>query len=220
MALVDFVGKIHKKTKRNYLERMTQDDKAYCAQVAKKFGKDYWDGKRRYGYGGYYYDGRWEELAKKMADYYNLEEGDSVLDVGCGKGFLLYDWKRLYPQAKIKGIDISSYAVKEAKKEVKPFIEIGSACSLPYSDNYFDLVVSINTLHNLSIYELKKALGEIERVSKKNSYVVVESYRNEKEKTNLLCWQLTCECFFSPKEWEWIFSEFGYTGDYSFIFFE
>ena len=67
---------------------------------------------------------------------------------------------------------------------------------------------------------LKKALKEIMRVSRGKSYIVMESYRTEEEKANLLYWQLTCECFFTPAEWEWLFKEFGYTGDYSFIFFE
>jgi protein-L-isoaspartate(D-aspartate) O-methyltransferase len=220
MAFVDFMSQLHTKTKRNYLERMAKHDKAHCAQIAKKLDREYWDGDRKYGYGGYYYDGRWKKVVEDMKRHYDLQSGQKVLDIGCGKGFFLYDLKEIVPGVKIKGIDVSKYALDNSKEEVKEFLDLGSACDLPYPDNYFDLVVSINTLHYLYIDGLKKALKEINRVSKGNEYIVVESYRNEAEKANLLCWQLTCECFFTPQEWEWIFSESGYKGDYSFVFFE
>jgi len=220
MACIDFISQLHNKTKRDYLERVIKDNKAECAQVAKRLDKDYWDGDRKYGYGGYRYDGRWKPVVKDMVEHYGLKAGHRVLDVGCGKGFLLYDIKLLIPDIEIKGIDISKYALNHSKEEVKSSLDLGSACNLPYSDNCFDLVISLNTLHYLYIYELEQALKEIERVSKGNSYIVVESYRNESEKANLLHWQLTCECIFTPQEWEWLFKKFGYRGDYSFVFFE
>lgn len=220
MAYVDFLSQLHRKSKRDYLERVIKHNKAKCAQEAKKFGKNYWDGNRKYGYGGYLYDGRWAPVARDIVTYYKIKDGKRILDVGCGKGFLLYETKLLVPQAEVRGIDISSYAIEHSKEEVKPFLDLGSAQKLPYPDNYFDFIVSINTLHNLHINDLEKALKEIERVGKGNSYVVIESYRNEIEKANLLYWQLTCECFFTPEEWGWLFNKFGYTGDYSFIFFE
>lgn len=220
MAYIDFISQLHNKVKRDYLERVTKYDKAECAQVAKRLDKDYWDGDRKYGYGGYRYDGRWKPVVKDMVEHYGLKAGHRVLDVGCGKGFLLYDIKLLIPDIEVKGIDISEYALKHSKEEVKPFLDSGSACNLPYSDNCFDLVISLNTLHYLYIYELEQALKGIERVSKGNSYIVVESYQNESEKANLLHWQLTCECIFTPKEWKWLFNKFGYTGDYSFVFFK
>ncbi len=220
MPYVDFITRLHKKTKRNYLERVTKHNKAECAKIAKRYGKEYFDGDRRYGYGGYKYDGRWRVVAEDMIKYYNLTPSSSILDVGCAKGYLLYEFTQLLPGVKIAGIDISKYAIANAKEEVKPFLQVGLAQNLPYKDNSFDLVISITTLHNLYIYDLKKAISEIERVSRRHKYIVVESYRNEEEKVNLLYWQLTCECFFTPEEWEWIFKEFGYTGDYSFIFFE
>ncbi len=220
MAYIDFVSKIHQKTKRNYLERVIEHDKAACAEIAKKFGKDYWDGDRKYGYGGFRYDGRWRAVAEDMVKHYGLKPGQSVLDVGCGKGFLLYDFTQVLPGLKVSGIDISEYAIENAKEEVKPFLRQGLAQELPYEDNSFDLVISITTLHNLYIYDLKKALQEIERVGKKNKYIVVESYRNEQEKVNLMYWQLTCESFYSPQEWEWLYKVCGYTGDYEFIYFE
>ena len=219
MAYVDFISKIHKKTKRDYLQRVTAD-KAQCAKIAKKFGVDYWDGDRRYGYGGFKYDGRWRIVARDIARYYKLKAGMKVLDVGCGKGYLLYDLMQAVPGLQCQGIDISRYAIAHAKEEVKPFLKQGLAKKLPFKNHSFDLVVSINTLHNLYLYDLQKALAEIRRVRKSKSYIVLESYRNETEKNNLLNWQLTCECFFTPAEWKWLFKEFGYPGDYSFIFFE
>lgn len=220
MAYIDFISKLHQKTERDYMLRVVEHDKAACAEVAKKFGRDYWDGDRKYGYGGFRYDGRWRIVAEDMVKHYGLQPGQTVLDVGCGKGFLLYDFTQVLPGLKISGIDISDYAIENAKEEVRPFLKQGLAQELPYEDNSFDLVISITTLHNLYLYDLKKAIQEIERVSKKSSYVVVDSYRNERERVNLMYWQLTCECFFTPEEWEWIYNEFGYTGDYSFVFYE
>ena len=155
-----------------------------------------------------------------MIARYNLSENARILDVGCGKGFLLHEFKKLLPKAEIRGIDISAYAIENAKEEVKEYLQIGNAIKLPFEDREFDLVYSITTLHNLYNYELKKAILEVQRVSKKNSFILVDSYRNERERVNLLYWQLTCESFFTPQEWVWLFNEYGYTGDYEFIYFE
>jgi protein-L-isoaspartate(D-aspartate) O-methyltransferase len=220
MPEIDFISSVHKKTTRNYLERVTEYPKAESAKIAKKFDFDYWDGDRKVGYGGFYYDGRWKPVACALRDHYHLKSGDKVLDVGCGKGFLLYDLMMAIPGIEVYGIDISRYAITHAKEEVRPFLQEGRAECLPFVDNTFDLVISITTLHNLYCFNLEKALKEIERVGKKNKYIVVESYRNEEEKVNLLYWQLTCECFFTPGEWRWWFEKTGYTGDYSFIYFE
>ncbi|MEA1961535.1 MAG: class I SAM-dependent methyltransferase, partial [Bacillota bacterium] len=184
MSRVDFVSRLHKKTGRNYLERVLNYDKAECAMIARQFARDYWDGERQYGYGGYKYDGRWRPIAQDMAEYYRMEAGQKVLDVGCGKAFLLYELSQVVPGLEVAGIDISSYAIDNTKEEVKGFLRVGNARELPYEDNSFDLVYSITTLHNLCVYDLKQAVQEIERVSRKNSYIVVESYRNEREKVN------------------------------------
>ena len=149
-----------------------------------------------------------------------MQAGDKGLDVGCGKGFLLYDFTEVLPGLEVSGLDISSYAIENAKPEIKDRLQVGSANVLPFADHEFDLVVSINTLHNLYCYDLFAALKEIERVGKKHKYICVESYRNEEEKANLLYWQLTCEAFNTPAEWEWWFKLTGYTGDCSFIYFE
>jgi protein-L-isoaspartate(D-aspartate) O-methyltransferase len=223
MAYIDFLSGIHKSTKRDYLARVNDPDfpKAKAAELAKKWDYDYWDGDRRINYGGYkYIPGRWEKVAKAMADHYGIKAGDRILDVGCGKGFLLYDFTLVVPGIEVYGIDISRYAIDNAKEEIRDRLAAGSATNLPWPDRHFDLVYSLNTLHNLHCYDLDKALREIERVGRKNKYICVESYRNETEKANLLYWQVTCEAFNTPEEWEWWFRQTGYTGDYSFIYFE
>ena len=220
MAYIDFISILHTKTKREYIPRIAEVDKAACATVAKKFGKDYWDGERKYGYGGYHYDGRWRGVAENIAKHYKLQPGQRVLDIGCGKAFLLYELTQVVPGLEIVGIDISQYALDHAKEEIRPFLRYGSAQELSYPDNYFDLVLAVNVLHNLPVFELKKAVKEINRVTRENSYIVAESYRNEQEKVNLFCWQLTCEAFFTPDEWQWLLAEWGYTGDHSLVYFE
>lgn len=223
MAYIDFLSVVHKSTKRDYLARVNDPDfpKAVAAERAKKWDFDYWDGDRRINYGGYkYMPGRWEKVAKAMADHYGIKPGDKVLDVGCGKGFLLYDFTLVVPGVEVYGIDVSQYAIDNSKEEVRDRLTVGNATRLPWPDQHFDLVYSLNTLHNLHCYDLDPALREIERVGKKNKYVCVESYRNEVEKANLLYWQVTCEAFNTSEEWAWWFKQTGYTGDHSFIYFE
>jgi protein-L-isoaspartate(D-aspartate) O-methyltransferase len=220
MAYIDFVMKVHKSTRRDYVGRVLECDKAEAAEVAGRFDRDYWDGERRYGYGGYRYDGRWRPVAEEMAWHYRLEPGMSILDVGCGKGFLLYEFTQVLPGCRLAGLDISAYAITNAKEEVRPHLRVGTAAELPYPDRSFDFVVSINTLHNLYNYDLYAALKEIERVGRGAKHITVEAYRNEREKVNLLYWQLTCRAFHTPKEWEWLLGHAGYTGDYGYIVFE
>ena len=222
MQEVDFMSILHKKTERDYLARVNDKDypKYKAAELAKKFDYDYWDGDRRINYGGYkYIAGRWEKVAKEMIKFYRLKKNAKILDIGCGKGYLLFDFKKCLPEAEIYGLDISSYAIKNGKEEIKENLILGNATKLPWSDSSFDLVISIMSLHCLKAYDLIKALKEMERVGK-NKYLCVESYRNEKEKANLLYWQVSCEAFNTPDEWLWWFSQTGYKGDYSFIYFE
>jgi len=165
-------------------------------------------------------NGRWRVVAEEIARHYQLPNDARILDVGCGKAFLLYEFTRVLSEARVTGLDVSEYAIQNAKAEVRPFLQMASAPALPFRDRSFDLVISILTLHNLYAFDLWKALAEIERVGRGAKYVVVETYRNEREKVNLLYWQLTCRAFHTPAEWEWVFGRSGYTGDHSFIVFE
>lgn len=217
--LLNIVTKLHTATTRDYVARMN-DDKVKSMIKSKEYGYDYWDGDRKYGYGGYKYDGRHKAVALDLIEQYNLKDGCKILDVGCGKAFLLYELKLLLPNATIVGFDSSEYALENAKEEVKKNLFCHKAQdAYPYSDKEFDLVISFTTLHNLKIYDLKKAVQEIERVGKEK-FIMVEAYRDEAELFNLECWALTCESFFQPDEWTWLYSEWGYSGDYEFIYFE
>ena len=223
MAYHDFMSVLHKSTSRNYLARVNEPEypKAKAAALAKGWSYDYWDGDRRINYGGYrYLPGRWEKVAEALVHHYDLPDNPKILDVGCGKGFLLFDLLKVRPDAQIYGIDISEYAIENSKEEIRDRLQIGNATDLPWPDDYFDLVISLNTFHNLYNYELADALREFERVGKEHKYLCVESYRNESEKVNLLYWQVTCEAFCTPKEWEWWFEYAEYSGDHSFIYFE
>jgi ubiquinone/menaquinone biosynthesis C-methylase UbiE len=220
MALREFVSLIHKSTKRDYVARVTQRDKADVADLALRWDYDYWDGSRETGYGGYKYDGRWRKVADAMIAAYGIQPGMRVLDVGSGKGFILHDFREALPGLEVAGIDVSQYGVDHTMDSVKPFCRVGSATSLPWPDRHFDLVISINTLHNLYNYELWQAFGEIERVARGARYICVEGYRNEREKVNLMYWQLTCRAFHTPKEWQFVFDQTGYRGDHEFIYFE
>jgi len=221
MELIDFIGPVHRATARDYVARVTEADKAECATIAKKFGKDYWDGARHHGYGGYFYDGRWRPIAERMAAHYNMKAGDRLLDVGCGKAYLLYELTQVVPGLQVTGVDISEYGLANAKEEVRSNLQFANATDLPFEDGAFDIAISLATYHNLFVFDALAALREIQRVcAGTRKYVMVESYQNESEKANLLYWQLTCESFFTPDEWLWCFSQAGYNGDYGFIYFE
>ncbi|SMF30423.1 class I SAM-dependent methyltransferase [Desulfovibrio gilichinskyi] len=216
--LLNLITPLHKSTTREYLPRM-MDEKVECMLKAKVYEFDYWDGDRRYGYGGYSYKaGYWAPIAQGLIDHYSLKKGSKILDVGCGKAYLLYELYLLGMD--VLGFDISRHGLGDAKEEIRDKLFVHRAeYPFPFADNEFDLVISVNTLHNLQIFDLKNSLQEMERVGKR-SYMCTESYRNELEQFNLQCWALTCESFFDKDEWVWVFNEFGFTGDYEFIYFE
>lgn len=183
-------------------------------EIAKRFGREYFDGERGQGYGGYRYDGRWVPIAERLRDYYGLRAGDRVLDIGCAKGFLLHDVRAVVPGVEVSGLDISPYAIANAMDDVKPFLLVGTADALPYGDKAFDLVVSINTVHNLPLARCEAALREMERVGRRGKYVQVDSYRDDVERENFERWQLTAVTYFDPDGWRRVFARAGYTGEY------
>ncbi len=215
-----FINKLHNSSKRNYLKRM-MNQKVNGMKIASKYGYDYWDGERKYGYGGYkYIPGRWQEVAKKLITNYSLNNDSKILDVGCGKAYLLHEIKLLLPNIKIYGFDISGYAISKSKDTVKKNLFIHDANKkFPFKNKKFDLAISLATLHNLNINGLFSSIKEIERVAKKK-YIMVESYNNYQELFNLQCWALTCKSFFSVKDWQWIFKTNKYKGDFEFICFK
>jgi ubiquinone/menaquinone biosynthesis C-methylase UbiE len=206
--------KKYPKTKRDLSKRgneKTEEDRI----IARRFDKEFFDGDRKNGYGGYYYNSKfWTEVVKDLNNFYKLKNGSKILDIGCGKGFMLFDFMKLNPNFVLEGIDISDYAITNAVPEVKKFLKVGDAKNLPYEDNSFDLVISINTTHNLEINQCKKALSEMQRVSRKDKYLIVDAYSNEIEKDRIFAWNLTAKTILSTNEWINLFEEAGYTGHY------
>ncbi len=206
--------KNYPKTKRDLKERAeskTEEDRA----IARQFGKDFFDGDRNHGYGGFGYMSRfWQPVIPTFKEHFNLDSNSKVLDVGCAKGFMLFDMRELIPNITVRGIDISSYAIENSKEEVKEFLSVADARVLPFEDNSFDVVISINTIHNLERDECAKALQEIERVSRGKSFITVDAYRNDEEKEAMYAWNLTAKTIMSVDEWMAFFDEVGYTGDY------
>ena len=206
--------KNYPKTKRDPLARAaekTEEDRI----IARRFDKDFFDGDRKVGYGGFNYHPRfWQPVVPTFQRHYNLTSISSVLDVGSGKGFMMYDFSLLIPGITVKGIDISKYAIENTIEEMKPHVQVANAISLPFPDNSFDLVISINTVHNLAKEECGIALQEIERVSRGSSFVVVDAYRTEEEKKLMYAWNLTGMTIMHVDEWKNFFNEMIYTGDY------
>jgi SAM-dependent methyltransferase len=202
------------RTKRNVTERAqskTEEDRA----VARQFGREFFDGDRRHGYGGFHYHPRfWQPVIPTFQTQYNLKAGDRILDVGCAKGFMLHDLMQLIPGIEVNGVDVSHYAIENAIDSVRPFVQVADVRRLPYEDKSFDLVISINTIHNLEIGELKQALREIQRVSRGASFITVDAYRNEQEKELMYGWNLTAKTILHVDAWKQLFREEGYTGDY------
>ena len=202
------------KAKRDVSKRREEKTEEHRV-IARKFGRDFFDGDRKVGYGGFRYDPKyWTEVVKDISNYYELKSGDKILDVGCGKGFMLYDFFKLNPQFDIYGIDISEYAVNNCIDSLKGKLKVGNAVSLPYPDKYFDLVISINTHHNLDEEDIIKSFNELQRVTKKNSYVILDAYSSEKEKEELLNWNLTAKTIKHVDDWKKFFEKINFKGDF------
>lgn len=202
------------RTKRNVEERgatKTEEDR----RIARQFGKEFFDGDRQHGYGGFNYMPRfWQPVIPTFQQHWGLTSGSSVLDVGCAKGFMMHDMAELIPGITVKGIDVSAYAIENAIDDMKPHVQVADARKLPFPDKSFDVVISVNTIHNLERDDCAQALREIQRVSRKGGFVTVDAYRNAEEKERMYAWNLTARTIMSVDEWVAFFKEAGYTGDY------
>lgn len=201
-------------TKRNALERAkTKTDADRC--LARRFGKEFFDGSRDHGYGGFNYHPRfWEPVIPDFQKHFQLTAKSSVLDIGCAKGFMMHDMARLIPGITVKGIDVSEYAIKNTIENMKPYCQVACATQLPFPDKSFDCVISITTLHNLEKPQLIQAVKEIERVKRKYSFITVDAYHDDAEKERMMAWNLTAKTVLHVDEWKKLFKEAGYTGDY------
>jgi ubiquinone/menaquinone biosynthesis C-methylase UbiE len=202
------------KTKRNLEERVASKTEADRA-IARQFGREFFDGDRNHGYGGFNYFSRfWQPVIPTFQQHWKLDHNSSILDVGCAKGFMMHDLAELIPGITVRGIDISEYAIEHAMQDMRPYVQVANAIKLPFDDKSFDVTISINTVHNLEREECARALQEIERVSRKGSFITVDAYRNAEEKERMYAWNLTAKTIMSVDEWVQFFEEIGYTGDY------
>ncbi|ABD08503.1 SAM binding protein [Rhodopseudomonas palustris HaA2] len=202
------------RTKRNVDERgqtKSEEDRA----VARQFGKEFFDGDRRHGYGGFNYMPRfWQPVIPTFQAHFGLDASSSVLDVGCAKGFMLHDMAELIPGITVKGVDVSAYAIEHGIDDMRPHLSVASAVDLPFPDKSFDVVISINTVHNLVRDDCARALREIERVARRGAFITVDAYRDEEERRRMMAWNLTAQTIMHVDEWTAFFDEIGYTGDY------
>ena len=206
------------KSKRNTNERAEVKTPEMIA-IARQYGKEFFDGDRKHGYGGFSYNPRfWQPVIPDMIEHFGLKAGMKVLDIGCAKGFMLHDMQELIPGIELCGVDVSTYAIEHSLETVKSILSVADAKELPFDDNSFDVVISINTIHNLDRNDCAIALKEIERVGKGKAFITVDAYRNEAEKQRMMEWALTAKTIMSVDEWKLFFKEAGYTGDFYWFF--
>jgi len=202
------------KSKRNVEDR-GQSKTEHDRSIARRFGKEFFDGDRSQGYGGFSYMPRfWQPVIPTLQQHFGLTAQSSVLDVGCAKGFMLHDLAEAIPGITVEGIDVSEYAIAQAMDDMRDHVRVADARELPFADDSFDVVISINTVHNLVREECGRALREIERVARGKSYITVDAYRNEEERQRMFAWNLTAQTIMHVDEWKAFFAEVGYTGDY------
>lgn len=210
---IDLLAK-YPKVKRDLNARLKAKSEDARA-IGRQFGFEYFDGDRNHGYGGFTYQERfWKPVVPDLISHYGLTRESRVLDVGCAKGFLLHDLQEALPGIEIQGVDISNYAIQNAIESVRGKLKVGDARKLEFEDNSMDLVISINTIHNLNRDDCAVALGEIQRVSGGKAFITVDAYRNEIQKERMEAWNLTALTMMSVEEWKQFFDEVGYDGDY------
>ena len=176
MAKINLMGKYPKSNRASISKERIEVSDEMRAE-ARKFDWLYFDGPREFGYGGYNYHPRFfTGVVRDFINHFSLQDGDSILDVGCGKGFMLYDFSKALPNLKIRGLDISRYCYTNALPEIQPYFDIGSCDKLPYKDKSFDVVISIATIHNLDLDGVKRAISEIVRVSRRGAYIKVNGF--------------------------------------------
>jgi ubiquinone/menaquinone biosynthesis C-methylase UbiE len=201
------------KTKRD-IEKRHEAQTPENVAIARRYGREFFDGPREQGYGGYHYDGRWRQVAEDYVRHFGLKPGDRVLDVGCAKGFLVKDLMTACPGLEVFGIDISEYALMHCEPEVVGRLHLGSADKLPFPDNSFAGVISLNTIHNFERQDAIRAVREVERLAPGRGFIQVDSYHTPEQREIFMSWVLTAKFHDYPKGWLEVFATAGYTGDY------
>ena len=214
MREFDILGKYPKPKKPRIVSKNIRTIKNRI--IASYRGKEFYDGKRENGYGGLKYDGRWTKIAKRIFKIYKLKQNAKILQIGCDKGFLLHDIKKIYPKSKVRGIEISDYAIKSSKKSIRKFIKKSIFSKLPFEKNMFDLVIAIGPVYSLNLPDAIKCLKEIKRVGKGKSFITLGAYENEKDYRLFKYWTLLGSTILSKKEWKRVLKHTKYTGDYKF----
>jgi len=217
MAEINLLAR-YPRARRNILARKQAQEAN--RMLARQFGREYFDGTRDQGYGGYRYDGRWIPIARDIAAHYGLKAGDRVLDVGCAKGFLLRDLMEVVPGLEVWGLEISQYGIENCHPDARGRIVRGSAQRLPFPSASFAAVLSINVIHNLRYDACVEAVREMERVAPGRGYIQVDAYRNDDEREIFLDWVLTADTYGKPEMWRELFARAGYTGDYYWTIIE
>ena len=186
-------------------------------RLACEFNYEYFDGPRKLGLGGYkYIPGFWKPVVEDFVEFYKLSDSSSLLDVGCGKGFTLFDFCQNLPGLRIRGLEYSKYCYNNSLPIIRPHIDLGCCSTLPYESNSFDLAISIATIHNLDKNGVKRSIRELMRVSK-SSYIKVNGYTNQIEKEKLNNWNLVAKTILHVDEWHDLFLEVGYDREWEFF---
>ena len=218
MAEVNLLARLPK-SKRN-IEKRKEAQTAENIAISRQYGEQYFDGPREVGYGGYRYDGRWIPIAEDFVKHFNLKAGERVLDVGCAKGFLVKDLMKVCPGLEVFGLDISEYALMHCEPEAVGRLHLGSADKLPFPDNSFSAVISLNTIHNFERHDAIRAVREVERLAPGRGFIQVDSYRTPAQRELFLSWVLTAKFHDYPDGWTRLFKEAGYTGDWYWTILE
>ena len=187
--------------------------------IASLKGKDFYDGHRDQGMGGYKYDKRWSNVAFKLVEFFKLDNNSKILLVNAAKGYLLYELKKILPKAEIYGLEESKYAISKSKKEIKKYMMFHEGYKISFKNNYFDFIFAPGYIYEFSLKDIIKSLQELKRVSlnKKNIYITLGSYFNMSSFNKMKHWSLLGTTILKENEWEYILKKLNYKGYYEFV---
>lgn len=184
--------------------------------IASERGKEFYDGDRNNGYGGYKNDGRWRPVAQKIIEEYNLE-GGSILHIGCDYGFLLSAIKRQYKRITVTGTETSEYAFIRIPEHIsKDIISITPYEMDHFGTNSYDLVIAAGPVYAANLPDAIEILRQINRISRKHSFITLGAFETEEEERLFRQWTLLGTTILSKSDWIEVLNYVEYTGDYWF----